>query len=190
MTYFGHLLTLSRETRKERDRHARYLAVRVVCILDPFVNECCEVVSDRGFYDAEGLLTPEVNHPSIAFPDDVDWKSIRPDLMYRMLTLPNEIDSAEKTIRFVGEVVSSSPDYDEWFDERRYQFAKLGLAALQLATEIRNTYGLPHRDYNRWDPKSTLLAAFEKEDRMRARGTESVKKIVASAKKKAKKGKA
>ncbi len=37
---------------------------------------------------------------------------------------------------------------------------QLGLAALALAGEIRETYGIPQRDYGNWRPKDTLEAAI------------------------------
>jgi hypothetical protein len=69
VTYFGHWLGLSRETKlkqDEIDRHARYLAIRMVCILEPFVMRCCDVVNDNGLYH-EGERHSEVVEPTLAF---------------------------------------------------------------------------------------------------------------------------
>lgn len=62
-------------------KNARYLAIRVVCILDKFLEDCIEVVKDDGLSygqrSAEGELRPQVNTPTPpVFPEDVDWKSI------------------------------------------------------------------------------------------------------------------
>lgn len=164
---------------KEEDRttHAVYLAVRVVCVLDKFVAGCCEVIGDDGVYDPEGARHHEVEPPVLTLPDDVDWRSIRPELMYRVLMLPNEIENAGNTIAFVGNMVAFPPDYDEWFDERRYQYGKLGLYALDLASALRSAYDLPMADYSRWNPRPHLEAAFVREDAMRRLGAEAASQI-------------
>jgi len=168
--------------KEELERHGTYLAVRVACVLDPFVMAAVAVVNDKGFYDQQGELTPEEKPPTLELPQDVDWKSIDPHLMDRILSLPNEIASTQKTISFVGEVISGPPDYDEWFVERRYQWAKLGLMALDLARDLRSRYKLRQPDYSGYDPRETLEAAFLKEDKWRTKGAASAKRIVKKAK--------
>ncbi len=58
-------------------KEARYLAIRVVCILDKFVEDCAEVVIDDGLSygqrSSEGFLEPQVSTPgSLKFPEDID----------------------------------------------------------------------------------------------------------------------
>jgi hypothetical protein len=168
--------------KEELDRHGTYLAVRVATVLDPFVMACVEVVNDRGYRDQEGILEPEHSPPGLNLPQDVDWQSIDPHLMDRILSMPNDIASAEKTISFVGEITSGPPDYDEWFDERRYQWAGIGLKALDLARDLRERYKLPQRDYSRYDPRDTLEAAFRREDDMQTKGAATAKRIAMKAK--------
>lgn len=154
VTYVGHRLTVSKDTREERDRHAQYLAIRVVCILDSFVARCSAVVADGAEYDAKGCLSTTAEYPTLQFPDDVDWRSIIPNLMYRLLALPNDLGSAHKSIHYMGNEVSSLPDYEEFFEERKYQFGKLGLATLALCDEIRDTFKIPPHVYGiGWHPK-------------------------------------
>lgn len=178
VTWIGHRITVARDTQEERDRQGTYLAVRVATVLDPFVMGCVNVVNDQGSYDQQGLLEPEHSPPGLDLPQDVDWKSIDPHLMDRILTLPNDIASAEKTISFVGDMQAGPPDYDEWFDERRYQWAGIGLKALDLARDLRDRYRLPQRDYSLYDPRDTLEDAFRKEDEMRTKGAITAKRIV------------
>jgi hypothetical protein len=86
--YFSSRLGLSKDKRlrkEELDRHARYLAIRVVFRLDPFISGCTDVVNDSGLDDREGITHPNADEPSITFPDDVDWKSIDANLMYCVL---------------------------------------------------------------------------------------------------------
>jgi hypothetical protein len=154
--------------QEELDRHARYLAIRVVCKLDPFVSGCCHVVLDEGAEDQEGVTFPRVEDPVLSFPEDVDWKTIRPDLMYRILGFPNEMDAAEQSIDFVRDQVAGPPDYEEYFEERTIQYGKLGLAALALADEIRETFAIPQREkHANWDPLKTLEKAVAEAKKQR-----------------------
>lgn len=169
VTYFGHWLSLSKDKelrQDELDRHARYLAIRVVCTLDPFVSECCDVVLDGGLSDQEGDMHPRVEDPTLSLPEDVDWKSVKPDLMYQILGFPNELDIARQTIGWVANEIAGPPDHGEYFEERTIQYGQLGLVAYALADEIRETHNIPQRDTGNWHPKKTLenaLAQAKKE---------------------------
>mgnify|MGYP001598364059 FL=1 len=79
---------------EELERHARYLAIRVVCKLDAFISDCCDVVVDSGMPDEDGLSRTRVTSPVLTLPENVDWKAISPELMYRVLGLPNDIEVA------------------------------------------------------------------------------------------------
>lgn len=163
VTYFGHSLGLSKDKelrQDELDRHARYLAIRTVCTLDPFVSECCDVVLDDGLPDQDGDMHPRVGDPTLSLPEDVDWKSVKPDLMYRVLDFPNKLDIARQTISWVANEVAGPPDHREYFQERTIQYGQLGLIAYALAEEIRETYSIPERDYGNWHPKKTLEDAL------------------------------
>lgn len=135
--------------RKERSRHAAYLAVRVVCILDEFISGCFDVVCSAGNGD---LPLPKVHNPKFpAFPDDLDWKAISPELMYQILTLPTQIKAADSRIEFIDYVVAGPPDYEEAVEEREYQYALLGLKAEHLANRLRDEYTIPRRDDGDWN---------------------------------------
>ena len=171
-------LSQDRATRQEElDRNATYLAVRVSNVIDPFVMACIDVVNDSGRLNQEGVVEPEHPTPRPDLPQDVEWKSIDPHLMDRILSLPNEISASEKSIAFVGDELSGPPDYDEWFEERQYEWAKLGLVALDLARDLRDRYKLPQRDYSRYDPRVTLEHAFRKEDELRKKAAESARQL-------------
>ncbi|MGI8568578.1 MAG: hypothetical protein ACR2KT_05665 [Methylocella sp.] len=148
-----------KETLSER-KHARYLAIRVVCILDKFVEGCVDVVNDDGLRegqrDADGFLDPQVNLPdSPSFPTDVDWRSIKHDVMYRVLSLPRDVEIAKRSISHSSEF-SDPPDFKEFFEDRQYQYACLGLTAAKLARDLRNTYSIPDRDFGHWNPVKNL----------------------------------
>jgi hypothetical protein len=168
ITRYTNGLSLERDRSlrdEERDRHAQYLSIRVLCALEPFVIACCDVAEDNGEEDERGYSTTTVELPSIAMPQDVDWKSISTDLLYRILSLPNEIADADKTIDFVSSEIASPPDYEEAFAERQIQYGRLGLAALELADELRRTFNIPPRRDSKWNPARQLRDAIERATR-------------------------
>lgn len=155
----------------DNKRKARYLAIRIVCILDEFLETCTSVVGDDGLCygrrNADGYLQAQVALPNgLQFPADVDWKSIDHGLMYRILALPSRIEADNRVIAAVGDD-SFPPDFDEVFDERQYRYACLGLDTADLVQTLRRTYGIPPREYGRWDPAQTLRDKKAKIDRTR-----------------------
>lgn len=157
---------------RDRERHARYLAIRVVCLLDKYVEDCAAVVDDDGLSygqrDKDGYLRPQVVAPTApTFPDDLDWKSIDHALMYRVLSMPNEAEAAARKIDFIWEYVSGPPDYEEVFEERQDQYSRLGLAAFALTQELRSKYGIPPQEFGEWNPVERLSKAKEQVEKDR-----------------------
>jgi hypothetical protein len=175
----GSFLTLLREVWSDsrmRARHARYLAIRVVCILDKYIENCAEVVSDDGLCDGrrdeQGCLQAQVpTPPPPAFPEGLDWKSIDHALMYRLLSMPNEADAADRKIDFTWQYVAGPPDFEEFFEERQDQYATLGLAAFALTQEMRTKYDIPAQSFGEWNPPKRLAKAKAEveEDRRKRR---------------------
>ena len=133
VTYFSNHASRT-DKEDERRKHGQYLAARVVCALDPLVEKCLNVTADNGE------------------PDDVDWKNIPHDLMYRILSIQNQIDYSERVISSVFEI-DLPPNYNQGFRERQFQYAKIGTLALDIATDLRKTFGLPFPDYDTWNPR-------------------------------------
>lgn len=162
----------------EQRQHASYLAIRVVCILDRFVSDCSDVVADEGDY-LDGELMPTVAHPILEFPDDVDWKSIPPPMMYRVLALPNAVDAAGRTIDYMTHI-AMPPDFEEYFAEVRYQFSRLGIVALDLVDEMRREYDIPAAEsVSGWDPWRTFEIHTVERDRMQRQGAVASARILA-----------
>jgi hypothetical protein len=153
------LRDLWREKKSQR-REARYLAIRVVCVLDDFLEECTDVVTDDGLCcgqrNEEGYLEAQTSHPTgIYLPEDVDWKSIDHSLMYRILALPSLIAAANRAVAF-SLSVAYPPDFDEYFEERQSRFASLGIEVADIAERLRRLYSIPDRERGEWDPVKTL----------------------------------
>lgn len=135
-----------------RRRAARYAAVRIICVLTEYIEKCVEVVGDDGTSQGqpagrtdggEEYYDPQVSCPAPPiFPDDIDWTSIKVDLMYRLLALPNLARETNRYI-FAQSEHSFPPDYEEIFEARWEGYANLGIEALSLADEVRTEFKLP-----------------------------------------------
>lgn len=163
----GSLLTWIREVwsaRRTRTDHARYLAIRVACVLDRYVGKCAEVVDDDGLSygqrNEQGYLEPQVKTPDAPkFPNDLDWNSIEHTMAYKILSMSNEAEAADSKISSISEYVASPPDFEEYFQERADQYSKLGLAALAITQALREKYKLPSQEFGDWNPADRLTKA-------------------------------
>jgi hypothetical protein len=145
------LVPLGREWFAMR-RDAKYLAIRVVCVLEKYVEDCASTASDSGEADEVGCLSPRVKAPPApVYPTDVNWKSIKHSLMYKILALPAAADRAASYVSSVEEN-SYPPDYSEWFEARTHQYSILGLDANALAVKLREQYRIPEPKNLAWDP--------------------------------------
>ena len=146
--------------RQANKKNGRYLAIRVVCVLDKYLEDCVEVIKDDGLSygqrDKNGCLSPQVKAPGApVFPDDVDWKSIEHELMYKILSLPAEVESADRLIKATSDI-AGPPDFEEWFEERKFHYSQFGLIAYALSDELCNKYSIQKKIYNDWDPVADL----------------------------------
>ena len=154
--FLGAALSITRELwldYRSQKKKAEYLAILVACILDRYVDGCVSVVSDNGLTNQDGITVTQVTTPDLDLNSiDVDWQSLPSDLMYEILSFPNLIEEANHKISSVAEYVASPPDFEEVYEERHYEYAILGIKAAQLAEKFRQTYSLPIRDFNSWNP--------------------------------------
>ena len=130
---------------------------------------CVEVVHDEGVpRPPEGEFVPNTGNPKLILPEDVDWRAVDTELMYRILGLPNEIAVADQSISFVGSEISTPPDHSEYFGERSIRYARLGLTAQKLADDLRTRYGIPVQDYQDWNPRENLELRLSKVEKQKA----------------------
>lgn len=144
-------------SKKEGERAARYLAIRVVCILDQFMEVCAEVVREDGLRfgqpDPEGFKVPQVQAPDApTYPDDLDWKSIDHELMYKILAFPSEVNGSTRIISDLWDI-SQEMNYLHWYSERAYWFSSYGLQAFKLSKELAVKYGIKRKSFPGWDPE-------------------------------------
>jgi len=174
--------------RKERDRKARYLAIRLVCVLDKYLEDCLSVVNDDGLCcgqrTREGCLEPQVKSPGApVLPSDVDWKSIDHALMYDIMSFPSDVEAADKEIASVDSEVAVGPDYDDFFEERSFHYAKFGLRVHGLASKLRKKYGIPAKDYGWRDPVGALKKELEEIEERRKRQQTAIQAAFAETEK-------
>jgi hypothetical protein len=150
-----------RETRK----NGRYLAIRIVCVFDKYIEDCVEVVNDDGLSygqrNKDGCLEAQVKAPGApVYPEDVDWKSIDHELMYKILSLPSEVDAAERLIKATVEI-AMPPNYEDWFEERAFWYCQFGLMANTLVDELCTKYEIKKKTYQNWNPLENLINSLE-----------------------------
>lgn len=151
--------------RKQTKKRATYLAARIVCVLDEYIQKCCEVVGDDGTcmgqpagrtHDGQEYYQPQVPLPKPPiYPDDVDWKSINGRLMYRILALQNHARETDRYIVASGEH-AFPPDYEEVFEARQEGYANLGLEAIALVEALDRKYKILNDGFklnSDWDAK-------------------------------------
>lgn len=146
--------------RSNREKSARYLAVRVIAVLDQFVEDCERIASDEGLLmgqrKSDGCLEPQVRHPDyLVYPEDIDWQAIDDDLMQKLLWLPTKQRVVNQKISGAAQF-SAPPDFDELFEARRIGYADLGLEAVSLADQLRKKYRIAEVSPMDWIPAAHL----------------------------------
>ena len=157
--------------RTRRLQSARYLAIRVVCLLDRYVEDAVGIVLDDGLSygqrDESGCLSPQKTLPKpIAYPNDVDWRSINHDLMYDLLSLPNQGEAANNAISAAGEL-AFPPDYEEYIEQRHTEYTSLSLRAVDLARKLRAAYSIPEPTHGEWNPIERIEEAQQRIDELK-----------------------
>jgi hypothetical protein len=157
-----------------------YLAIRVVCVLDKFVEDCASTAIDSGEENEKGESIARVTAPDPpTYPIDVNWKSINNKLMYKLLSLPASTERAANYVQNAAED-SIGPSNGEWFEARTESYANLGLQAHALSRELRKQYKLPVVEFLAWDPISRMedeLKKIASRHAMRARKFEEFNRL-------------
>jgi len=157
-----------REEAREKARiktESTYTAILVVAHLDRLINQCVDVTFDDGTMDgqppesrAAGALfaIAEPHFDPLAL--EVEWKSLPPDLLYRILNLPYQLEMLSKKI---GETwqFDEPPEYTETIWLRIASYADLGLDICNVARKLRIYAGLPTAE--------SMMDAWNREEQMR-----------------------
>ncbi|EPK3135704.1 hypothetical protein I5504_22670 [Citrobacter koseri] len=136
---------------KQLKREQLFIATELIFLLEQFAEGCAEVATDHGEPDLQGEYSVSVKSPEFK-TDDVtgDWRTLPARIMYRTRELPILQKEADRRILNVSEY-DWAPYYKDSFEERQYQYARLGLKALILAIRLRKMTGLPPTRLNTAD---------------------------------------
>lgn len=170
----NHKITLKREEKASKDKLEKeryFLATELVVLLEQFAQDCARVATDPGHYndDRQPVRVTVVDYPGLDFTDvSGDWRALSPTLMYRIRQLVVQQKDANSLISATGEN-DHPPDYDEFYAERHYQYARLGMKAIIQASRLRSIAGLPgtRLGATRWSALSTLRRVLQQERRRR-----------------------
>lgn len=148
--YISHRFTLNREKNASEDKMQReryFIATRLVFLLERFAQRCIYSAYESGFYEPErGYF--RVNHtlPELSYDGiDGDWRSLPPELMFRLSQMPVLQQEARQSIEsaFDNEGPYGGGD---GLSEINKQSSRLGLRAIRLSRELRQVCSMPHDD--------------------------------------------
>ncbi|MHA0917135.1 hypothetical protein ACR9H8_20640 [Kosakonia cowanii] len=130
----------------------KFICAELVFLLENYARKCAEVVNDNGEpSEPYGEL-----QPITVLPDVIDytvikgnWRALKSKTMYEICSMPPLQHESIKLISFMGDM-SSPPEHREYFDERQFQFAQLGIKAAELACEIRKENHFPNGNLDAW----------------------------------------
>lgn len=157
-------LTDWRKRNREKKADAAYLAASVLIALDRLISGCAEVAGDEGTSygrpagrteDGEEYYIPQKPIPKLSWDGlKVEWKSIEPNLMYSILSIPLELAEAEDYLEGVAE--HDDPPHDGYISARQIRFAELGVMVTEIARKLRFEAGIPARPTKEWNAESYL----------------------------------
>ncbi|MFV4848012.1 hypothetical protein ACVQ8M_17265 (plasmid) [Edwardsiella tarda] len=175
----GVLLTQHRIDKRERaaaakkaDEERLFISTELVFVLERFVEDCVKIVIDDGEENADGDSYPTTDTPVELYLNAIsgNWRALPGWLMYRIRELPALIRDAERRIVYKTEI-STPPQHTEFFKERQYQYARLGIQALILSIRLRRLVGLPPTRQNatKWSAQTVFWTAWRNERKRRAK---------------------
>ncbi|MCT4709061.1 hypothetical protein MUA04_02380 [Enterobacteriaceae bacterium H11S18] len=154
-----------------RERH--FIAIELVFLLEQFAESCSDVAADIGENNGDPQPTrkPTVDYPELSFTGvNGNWQVLDGRLMYRireLLVLQREAQNAIANVK-AGDYYGECKDY---FRERRYQYARLGLKTIIQVRRLRRMAGFPDTRLaiSEWSAQFLLKEIWQIERRRRAK---------------------
>jgi hypothetical protein len=145
------------KSKHNQSKDSHYLAVRLIPILEQFLDGCFDVSADDGVPIGVSPsqvheYSPQILAPELNLPDDVDWKSIDKCLTEEIMKLPVELFSINKSLSI--DVEFAEPDYSEFMYSRQLRFAKFSLKIDLLISKLKKTLKQKPTEYSgNWNPR-------------------------------------
>ena len=159
---------------RKRKTESTYIAIRCISILEKFFDGCVDVALGQEYTDQQGCRQTNIEAPVICFDAlSVNWNALPFQTLYSILSFPDEVKQAEALIDSICEHVAGAPDYDEYHTARHLEYSTLGLAAFELASNLRQQYKMPIKTFKHWDPLERLREQQVKTERNNLQNTSS-----------------
>lgn len=144
-THTRELQMLEEKRRREKEDVAEtreaeflYICTELIFRLEEFAEKCAFVAADSGIQplkDEEWVASTPT--PVLTLEDiDGEWKSIPASLLYLIRELPARQRAIASYLVEVNENRWELPENKPWFDERKKQYAWIGLRAIRLARRL------------------------------------------------------
>ncbi|WP_276118005.1 hypothetical protein [Pararhizobium qamdonense] len=152
----------------KRKSEAEVLAFSLVTLFDTLISQCADVVDDPLHQDRETQCWESTTKtPEIIFPEHVTWSVFAKALQYKIRSIPNKIDVAERNISSLGEYGDGPPDYADAFQEARWRYSWIGLEACLINDTLAERYGVPLLDRGDWHPADRFRSEIAKITKLR-----------------------
>ncbi|WP_421589703.1 hypothetical protein [Rahnella aceris] len=169
-------LRQEKEVKQEKiDRERYFIAIELVFLLEQFAEACSNVVADTGENndDPQPTREPTVNYPELSFTDvSGNWQVLDTRLMYRIRELLVLQREARNAIAYAYEC-DSDGECKDYFRERWYQYARLGLKAIIQVRRLRKMAEFPDTRLaiSEWSAQPVLKEMWRIERRRRAKAS-------------------
>jgi len=152
----------------KKESEAEVLAFSLATQFDRLISQCADVVDDPLHEDRETQCwEATVRTPEIIFAESTIWSVFPKSLQYKIRSIPNKIDVADRNIGSLWEYGDGPPDYGDAFEERRWRYAWIGLEACLINDILGDKYGVPALERGDWDPEERFKREISKIDERR-----------------------
>ncbi|KRB49243.1 hypothetical protein ASE04_18930 [Rhizobium sp. Root708] len=156
---------------------ARDLAMQSVLAIDDFVGACYIVAHDFPEYDVD---EPEnfflhADDPVLLLPKDADWSLLDRELSDEIRWLPNRLRNVRDALESID---IEPPQFNDLFEHRQDDYARLGLRGMDLVERICTTYQLPlptRPDY--YNPRKGFVSKIREMDEFWRRRVQSAGQV-------------
>ncbi|CDM62200.1 putative membrane protein (plasmid) [Rhizobium favelukesii] len=160
---------------------ARDLAMRIVLILDDFVGSSHAAAMDFPEIDLNepSNFFLHSDNPVLLLPKDANWTLLGRELSDEIRWLPNRL---RNVLDALESIEIDPPDFNDLFEHRQEDFARLGLRAMDLIERLCSEYGLPLPERPAYfDPRKGLVAKLREMEEFWKRRVQSAERVPSGA---------